>query len=238
MQLDRGVLWPGQAAATEYADRHVEIATELLAEHVGGEFRDAEQRVRARIDRHRLVDPVQPVGEVPSGFVLDQWQRVGPVAVDLVGAGEADRALWAKVARRHQKVEGADRVDVEIVVRDRRRLVVRGLRGGVDDEIRPLFGQQHAHGGAVANVDDVVPIGRQSRQQVENDRLGGALRAEEFLPHVVVHADDRPSLAGERLGAGRPDQATGTGYQYFQRLASSLSNANDTGKTMLARNAP
>ena len=58
MQLDAGVIRPGQAAAAQAAGRHAEVAAVLLHHHVGGDLGRAEQAVLALIDRERLGDAV------------------------------------------------------------------------------------------------------------------------------------------------------------------------------------
>src|SRR5581483_3376645 len=74
VQLDRGVLRAGEAAAAEDADGRIEVAAELLAQDISRHFGSAEQRVQALIDRHALVDAVKASGIVVALLVLDQRQ--------------------------------------------------------------------------------------------------------------------------------------------------------------------
>ena len=205
----------GQAAAAEDADGHLEVAAELLAHHVGGDLRSAEDGVQAVVDRHVFVDAVEPVGVVPALFEFLQRQVIRTIAVDLVGAGEAERRILAEVARRHQHVHGADGVDVEIVVGNGGGLVVRRLRGGVDDEIGPLGVEQIAHPLAIANVEIGMAVVRHGIDQVAHHLAGRAGGSEELLPHVVIHAHHAPAVLGEHADAFGADQSSGTGNQYF-----------------------
>ena len=109
--------------------------------------------MQALVDGHVFADAVAPAGVVETFVELYQRQRIGPVAVDFIGAGEAQRRFAAEIPRRHQHVERAHGVDVEIVVGDGGGLVVRRLRRGVDDEIGPLAFKELANAVAVANID-------------------------------------------------------------------------------------
>ena len=102
MQLRAGVLRAGQAAAAKADGRHVEVAPVLLHEQVGRGLRDAEQAVRAEVDRHLEVDAAVPavvLGQLQARLELDQRQDVRPVAVDLVRAGEDERRVGRVLAR-------------------------------------------------------------------------------------------------------------------------------------------
>jgi hypothetical protein len=49
-------------------------------------------------------------------------------------------------------------LDIEIIVRNRRGLIVGGLRGRVNDEVGPLAGHQIAHALAVADIEIEVAV--------------------------------------------------------------------------------
>ena len=51
VQLDAGVIRPGEAAAAQAAGRHAEVAAVLLHHDVGRDLRRAEQRVLRLVDR-------------------------------------------------------------------------------------------------------------------------------------------------------------------------------------------
>ncbi len=67
-----------------------------------------------------------------------------------------ERRFRAGLAGGFEQVERADGIGVEIVERDRRGAVVRGLGGGVDDDVGRSFLEQREHAGAVADVEFVV----------------------------------------------------------------------------------
>ena len=138
VQLHGGMLRSGQAAAAKNAYRHLKIAPEFLAHDIGRHFRSAEDRMQTLVDGHALVHAIQSAGIVVALVEFDERQRIGPVTVDLVRAGKTERRFRAEIARGHQHIHGAQRIHVEIVVGDGRGFVMRRLRGGVNDELRPL----------------------------------------------------------------------------------------------------
>ena len=123
--------------------------------------------------------------------------------------------ILAEIARGHQHVHRADRVDVEIVVRNGRGFIVRRLRGRVDDEVGPLGGEQIAHALAVANIEIEVAVAGNGIHQIAHHGAGGARRAEELLPHIVIDADDVPTFAGQQARALGADESAGSGDHYF-----------------------
>ena len=77
MQGGAGVARACQAAAAERDRLHPEVAPVFLHRDVGGELRDAEDRVQALIDRHRLGNAgrVRMRGiDVPPRLALDERQ--------------------------------------------------------------------------------------------------------------------------------------------------------------------
>src|SRR2546426_6781613 len=90
VQLDRGVLRTREAATAKDANRHLEVASELLAHHVSRYLRGAEEGMEALIDGHRLADTVQAISVVIPLFPFYQGQGVRAVAIDLIGTGEAE----------------------------------------------------------------------------------------------------------------------------------------------------
>jgi hypothetical protein len=205
MELRARVLRARQAAAAEAHRGHLEVAPVLLDQQVGRDLRNAEERMRALVDRHLQVDAAEPamvLGQLEPSGVLDERQRVGPVAIDLVGRGEDEGRVGRMGARGLQQVEGAGGVDGEVRVRLAGRPVVRRLRGGVDDDRRvagvageepmtPSASRMSKLGRPEA-VDLVDELARHGRRR----RLG----AEEIRAHVVLDADDVESLLGEVTG--------------------------------------
>src|SRR6185369_14957590 len=123
--------------------------------------------------------------------------------------------IFTVVARGHQHVHRAHRIDIEIVVRNRRGLIVGGLRSRVDDEIGPLAGHQIAYTLAVADVEVEVTVAGNVIHQIAHHYSSRAGRAEELLPHIVIDADDVPTLAGQQARALGADETAGSGDHHF-----------------------
>ena len=104
MQLDGRVLRAGETSATEHADGHIEITTELLAKNIGSDLRGAKQGMQAGIDRHGFINAVEPSGVVVPGIKFNERQVIGTVAVNLVGARKAERTVFTEVASRYEQV--------------------------------------------------------------------------------------------------------------------------------------
>ena len=211
VQLDCRVLGTGKAAAAKYSRRHLKVVAEFLTHHVGGHFRRAENRVQAAIDRHGLVNAVSGVSVVVALFLFHQGQPVRPVSVDLVCAGETERGFGAVVSRRDQQIQGADRIHIKIVIGNRGRLVVGRLRRGVNDEVRALALEKIADRLAVADIQVQVFVVAQGLGEFFDDGTCGAAGAEESLAHVIVDANDSPSLGAEQANTLRANKTARAG---------------------------
>ena len=100
---------------------------------------------------------------IPAGFEFGQRQGVGPVAIHLVGRHVDERRFGTRPPRGLQQVQRAQRVDFEIEKRDRRGAIVRGLGGGVNDQIGPQFLHESQNAFAIADIDRRVAVVRESR---------------------------------------------------------------------------
>ena len=85
----------------------------------------------------------------------------------------------------------------------------------MDDEIRPLDGEQIAHALAVADVEIEVAVAGNGIHQVSHHRARRAGRAEELLPHVVIDANHVPALASQQARALGADEPAGSGDHGF-----------------------
>src|SRR4051794_5542079 len=54
LQLDAGVIGPGEASTSQAAGRHIEVTAVLLHHHVGRHFGGAKKRMLALVDREVL----------------------------------------------------------------------------------------------------------------------------------------------------------------------------------------
>ncbi len=201
----------GQTAAAEAGGVHAEVAAVLLDHGVGGELRDAEQRVLGLVDRQILVDPVLVVRmglvDLPARRQLDQRQTVGVVAVDLVGRGEDEAGPGSELTRRFEQVERAVGVDAEVGVGILRRPVVRRLGRRVHDQldVGAVLGEQGLDPLAIPDVDLAMGVVRDRRFQVATAPLGRGIIAEELSSHVVVDPDDMEPLRAEEPNRLRAD---------------------------------
>jgi hypothetical protein len=98
--------------------------------------------------------------DLVPGVQFDQRQRVGPVAVHLVGGAVNERRLGRIRPGVLQQVQGADGVDVEIGVRFLGGPVVTGLAGGVDHhgDVRAVLLEHLRQALTVADVDVDVGV--------------------------------------------------------------------------------
>jgi len=135
VELDPAMVGAGEATSAEAAGFHSKVAPIFLNHDVGGDFRSTKERVLTGVDRKGFRDAVGMGGVVvvPASLQLFQADRVGLVAIDLVGRHMDEGAGGAGAAGGFKKIEGADCVDVEVIERARGGEVVAGLSGGVDD---------------------------------------------------------------------------------------------------------
>jgi len=217
VQLDAGVVGPGEATAAQAAGLQAEVAAVFLDHDVGRDLRGAEDRVLRAVDAEVFGDAIGVGGVVvvPAGRQLAEANFVGGVAVDLVGRHVGKDGLGRGTARGLQQVQGADGVDVEVVEGARGGQVVAGLRGSVDDQLGAELFDRPEDFRPVADVELVV---LELRKLFLEPRLvppGIARRAEEIGAHVVVDAVDLVFLGGEVGDHLAADQAVRAGNQDF-----------------------
>ena len=163
MQLDAAVVRAGQAAAAQTAGLHAEVAAVFLHHDVAGDLGGAEEAVLALVDAQRLVDAVvvAPVGVVPARRQFVQWQFVGRVAIDLVGAHVDEHAP------RGMRRVASSRFSVPTALTSKSsngRLAARSWLGWAAAVDRSAVGasvrRQSKHRGPVADVELMVDEGR------------------------------------------------------------------------------
>ena len=103
------------------------------------------------------------------------------------------------IARCLQEVESAVCIDRKIGLRVRGRPVVRGLRGGVHDEldVARVACKQALHAFGVADVQLLPAEAVDLVDEALRGRCGRCLGAKEVGPHVVLHTDYVEALRGE-----------------------------------------
>src|SRR4051794_23696597 len=103
MQLRPRMVRPREAPGAKADRRHAEVAPVFLNQQIGCGLGGSEQGVQRRVDRHRRVDPVEPLvvsRELEALPDVLEREPVRRVAVDLVGRGEDEGRIGAVLARR------------------------------------------------------------------------------------------------------------------------------------------
>ena len=214
VEFDATVVGAGEAAAAEAAGGHGEIASVFLHHDIGGDFGGPEERVFGLINSEGFGDAVLVggVGVVPAGFKFAQWQMVGCIAVDFVGAQVHERGFGASATSGFEEVHGADGVGVEVIKWDGGGAVVAGLGGGVDDGVRLEAGNEVEDALAVADVEFVVGEVLELGSETFLVPTGVALGPEEDSTLVVVHTVDMPAELVEVTADFAADEAGGAGH--------------------------
>ena len=222
VQLNPGVRWPRQTAASKDPHLHVEIAPIFLRDEIRRRFRSAEQRMQRLVDPAGLGDAreiFRPRVVVPL-LQLHERNLVGRIAINLVRAQKYEYRLGRMLARRFQEIYRAERIHLEIDQGNLSGLFVRRLRRAVHDQIEALRSKEFFDGRSVANVQRRVgePLGHGLQPLQIPERV--ARRAEENPPHVVIHAHNFMSLPVEMLDRFRTNQSAAAGDQNFHPFES------------------
>ena len=217
VQLDAGVVRPGQASAAQAAGRQAEVEAVFLDDNVGRRFRRPEKGVLRLVDGKILRDAVgiSRIVIVPPGFEFLEPDEVRTVPVDLVGRHVDEGRFRAGAADGLEQIQGADRVGVEVVERDGRCAVMAGLRGSVDHGIGLKSGQEVEHSLAVADIKFMVVEVFNQRSQAFLVPACVTLRPEKHGALVVVETVDFPAEAGKVEANFRADEAGGSGDEEF-----------------------
>jgi len=173
--------------------------------------------VEGSVDAAGFINAVKVfrAGIVPASGKFGEGNFVGGISIDFVGAEKDKDGFRRMLARGFEQVDGAERVDFKIENGDVASLVVRRLRGTVDDQIEAIRTEELLDGRAIADiqadVNEAVGFGFQAFE-VPKSVAGGA---EEFAAHVVVDANDIVTLAVEMFDSFRADESAGTSDKNF-----------------------
>ena len=213
MQLDPAVVGTRQAAATQAAGLHAEVAPIFLHHDVTGELRGPKEAVFALVDAECFSDAVEVgrVGEVPACIELFECQFIGLVAVDLVRAHVREYSVGHCAAGCFQHVQRADCIDVKIVKRATGGQVVAGLGGGMHDHVRPDLFQTAQHRRPVPYIEFVMGKSLMSFAQPLLVPARIALHTEKVRAHIVVDAVNPPAQTAEMRDYFRADQPGAAG---------------------------
>jgi len=192
MELDSGVVRPGEAASTEAASGHVEVASVFLDDYIGSDLGGSEEGVLALIDGEVLGDAVLIgwICIIPAVLEFLESDGVREVSVDLIRRHVDEGGLGAGSAGGLKHVEGADGISIEVVEGDRSSTVVAGLSGSMDDGVRLHLSNQIEDALAVADIEFVMDKALQVFLEALLVPTCVALRAKEDGALVVIDSMD------------------------------------------------
>jgi len=121
--------------------------------------------------------------------------------------------LGAKLAGGFEEIERPDGVGIEIIEGDFGGEVVRGLRGGVDNDVGAESADEIEDGGAVAHVDGVVGVVLQGGFEALLVPGGVSVRTEELASLIVVDAVNGVTALVEGLADFGADESGGSGNE-------------------------
>ena len=153
------------------------------------------------------------VGVVPTAVQFLEGDGVGPVTIDLVGGHVNEGRLRAMAAGGFEQVQRAHGIHVKVVEGNAGGQVVRGLRGGVDDDGRLEGLDELQDGGPVTNIEFMMGEAGQHLPQALLVPAGIALRTEEGLALVVIHAVNGKAARVEEGGDFGTDQPGRAGHK-------------------------
>ena len=210
MELDSGVVGPGEAAATQAAGGHVEVAAVFLSNDVGGDLGGTEEGVLALVDGEVLGDTMRicRVIVIPPCLKFLERDGIGAVAVDFIRRHMDERRLGACSAGGLEHVQGPDSIRIKIIERNGRSPVMTGLGRGVDDGIRLYLGNQINDSLSVTNIKFVMDETLDIALETLLIPSGIALGAEKDGSLIVVDSMDLISkFLGKIMTYLRTDQA-------------------------------
>lgn len=220
VEFHAGVVRASEAAATQTAGGHVEIASVFLNHDIRRDFGGAEEGVFRLVDREGFSNAVLVGGIVviPTRVEFAQSDGIWPVAVNFVGGHVDERRLGTGLPGGFKEVQRADGVGVEIIKRNCGRAVVRGLRGGVDDDVGLNFCNEVENALPVANIEFVVGEAGDKIGEAFLVPARVALGSKKCRALVVVHPVDGTVLAGEKNRDFGTDEARGASDEGFHAM--------------------
>ena len=202
VQLDPAMVRAGETATAQAAGGQAKVASVFLHHNIRSDLRGSKEGVLALVDGEGFRDSFgkSGIGEIPAGFLFHEGDRVGPVAIDLVG-GEMDKnRLRGVSANRLKQIEGSSGIDIKIIKRDLGGQIVGWLGGGVHDQIRLFPLEKGEDGRAITDVEGDVMIIRKGVFQTLPIPEGIAGGTKEGSPLIVIDADNPHSLPGKENG--------------------------------------
>lgn len=209
VEFHAGVVRASEAAPTQTAGGHVEIASVFLHHDIRRDFGSAEEGVFRLVDREGFGDAVLVGGIVviPARVEFAERDGIGPITVNFVRGHVDEWRLGAGLPCGFEEVQRADGVGVEIIKRNRSRAVVRGLGGSVDDNVGFDFGNEVENALPVANIEFVVGEAGDQISEAFLVPTRVALGPKKCRALVVVHPVDGTALPGKKDGYFGTDEA-------------------------------
>ena len=170
--------------------------------------------MRGRINAHRFINAAGMIGMIlrnlPPRLCLHQRQQIGPITVNLIGAGENEHRLGRMQPHRLQQMQRAHRIHPEVRQRLARRPVVGRLRRRMNHRRQiaadPLHNPLHRR--HVPDVHSLMPITFQAQKGRLRLRRG-SLRTKKIGAHPVVDAHNVEAFCKESLYGFRAHQTGG-----------------------------
>ncbi len=141
------------------------------------------------IDREGLGNAIGVgiVGIIPAGVEFAERDVIWRVAIDLIRAHVDEWAFRAGLARSFEKIQRADSIGIEIIEGYRRRAIVGGLGGCMDNHIGTNFFHQIENPGAIADIDFVMDKAGQALDETLLIPARVALGSKKHCALVIVH---------------------------------------------------
>jgi len=137
------------------------------------------------------------IGKVPPRRQLCQLDGVGAVAVHFVRRHVYEGHTGAKLTQPFQQIEGANRVDVEVLEHNACCFVVTGLCRRVHNRIGTDGFYLVPNARSVADINLMMREVGEGLLQVVLHPSGIARRAEKGSPHVIVKPMYLPAMLAE-----------------------------------------
>src|SRR5579864_8409737 len=215
MQLDAGVIRPGEASPAQTTGGHIEVAAVFLNHDVGGDFGRAKQGMLALIDRKAFRYSIRKgrIVVLKAGFQLFQGDLVRPVPVDFIGGHVNERGFRTRSPGRFQHMQGSQSVYLEVEERNGSCAVVGWLSCGMDDQIRPQFVDEGEQLIPFPDVQRKMLVARDFAPQPLQYPTGITLRPEKDGAMIAVDSMNLETVAREEARDFGADQSAGSGNE-------------------------
>ncbi len=153
----------------------------------------------ALVNANRFSDAIEVslFGIVSACVEFSKGKFIRLVTVDLISTQVYEWGLRRGPTCCFKHVQGADRIDIEIVEWATGSQVMAGLSCRVDDQVRAGLAQAAQHRSSIADIELMMGEGFVCPAQALLVAAGIALRSEKIRPHIVVDAVYPPAPTAE-----------------------------------------